>query len=46
MNIIARYTEFHPASHYRPTQLIETAIVLALAAALYAAFRLVRVRRG
>ncbi|MFE6848013.1 ABC transporter permease [Streptomyces sp. NPDC057686] len=47
MNIIARYTDFHPASHYWPTQLIETSIVLTLAAAaFYAAFRLVRVRRG
>ncbi|MFD0355299.1 ATP-binding cassette domain-containing protein [Streptomyces sp. NPDC127110] len=36
-----------PASHYWPTQLIETAVVLALAAAvLYAAFRVLRARRG
>ncbi|MEV8536388.1 ABC transporter permease [Streptomyces sp. NPDC051211] len=47
MNVTAQYAEFHPASHYWPTQLIETSLVLALTAAvLYAAFRLVRVRRG
>ncbi|MFJ8018336.1 ABC transporter permease [Streptomyces sp. NPDC096339] len=47
LNVTSRYAEFHPASHYWPTQLIETSIVLVLAAAaLYAAFRLVRVRRG
>ncbi|MFD7256389.1 ABC transporter permease [Streptomyces sp. NPDC059874] len=47
MNVTDRYTEFHPVSHYWPTQLIETSLVLALAAiALYAAFRLVRVRHG
>ncbi|MEU2394945.1 ABC transporter permease [Streptomyces sp. NPDC007369] len=47
MNITAWYTEFHPASHYWPTQLIETSIALALAAlALYAAFRLVRTDRA
>ncbi|MFD9723210.1 ABC transporter permease [Streptomyces sp. NPDC059072] len=47
MNITDRYADFHPASHYWPTQLVETSIVLALAAAaLYAAFRLVRVHRG
>ncbi|MFF3624431.1 ABC transporter permease subunit [Streptomyces sp. NPDC002467] len=47
MNVTAHYADFHPASHHWPTQLIETSIVLALAAAaLYAAFRLVRARRG
>ncbi|WP_329376117.1 ABC transporter permease [Streptomyces sp. NBC_01351] len=45
MNVTGQYADFHPVSHYWPTQLIETSIVLALAAiALYAAFRLVRVR--
>ncbi len=45
MGIAASYADFHPASHYWPTQLIETSILLALAAAvLYAAFRLVRKR--
>lgn len=45
MDISASYADFHPASHYWPTQLIETSILLALAAAaLYAAFRLVRKR--
>lgn len=45
LNITAQYADFHPVSHYWPTQLIETSILLALAAAvLYAAFRLVRKR--
>ncbi|MGE7384848.1 ABC transporter permease [Streptomyces sp. NPDC004126] len=47
LNVTGRYADFHPASHYWPTQLIETAVVLALAAAaLYAAFRMLRARRG
>lgn len=47
MNITARYAEFHPVSHYWPTQLIETSLVLALTATVfYAAFRRVRLRRG
>ncbi|MFD7083455.1 ABC transporter permease subunit [Streptomyces sp. NPDC059918] len=47
MNVIGRYADFHPVSHYWPTQLIETSLVLALAAVLlYAAFRLVRTRQG
>ncbi|GAA1560827.1 ABC transporter permease [Streptomyces globosus] len=47
MNVTAWYTEFHPASHYWPTQLIETSLALALAAlALCAAFRLVRTGRA
>ncbi|MEU9719836.1 ABC transporter permease [Streptomyces sp. NPDC047976] len=47
LNVTGRYADFHPASHYWPTQLIETAVVLALAAAaLYAAFRVLRARRG
>ncbi|MFE9560335.1 ABC transporter permease [Streptomyces sp. NPDC006487] len=45
LNVTARYLDFHPASHHWPTQLIETSILLALAAAaLYAAFRLVHKR--
>lgn len=45
LNITATYADFHPVSHYWPTQLIETSVLLALAAAaLYAAFRLVRAR--
>ncbi|MFD6890998.1 ABC transporter permease [Streptomyces sp. NPDC059957] len=45
LNITARYLDVHPVSHYWPTQLIETAILLTLAAAvLYAAFRLVQKR--
>lgn len=47
MNVTARYAEFHPASHYWPTQLLESAILLALTAVfLYAAFRVLRTRRG
>ncbi|GLX21998.1 MULTISPECIES: ABC transporter permease [Streptomyces] len=47
LNVTGRYADFHPASHYWPTQLIETSVVLALAAAaLYAAFRVLRARRG
>ncbi|WP_284581981.1 ABC transporter permease [Streptomyces sp. 2P-4] len=46
MNVTSWYTEFHPASHYWPTQLIETSLALALAAlAFYAALRLVRTGR-
>ncbi|MCX5402572.1 ABC transporter permease [Streptomyces sp. NBC_00335] len=45
MDATASYADFHPTSHYWPTQLIETSIVLVLAAAvLYAAFRLVQKR--
>ncbi|WP_327256954.1 ABC transporter permease [Streptomyces sp. NBC_01244] len=45
MDVASVYAHFHPASHYWPTQLIETSILLALAVAvLYAAFRLVRKR--
>ncbi|WP_329281184.1 ABC transporter permease [Streptomyces sp. NBC_00691] len=40
-----QYTDYHPASHFWPTQLIETGILLALAAlALFAAFRVLRAR--
>ncbi|MEV6577304.1 ABC transporter permease subunit [Streptomyces sp. NPDC051582] len=46
MHVIGRYAEFHPVSHYWPTQLVEISLVLALAAGLlFAAFRLVRTRR-
>ncbi|MCM1972184.1 ABC transporter permease [Streptomyces sp. G1] len=45
LNIAGQYADFHPVSHYWPTQFIETSILLALAAAaLYAAFRLVHAR--
>ncbi|MET9803003.1 ABC transporter permease [Streptomyces sp. NPDC006368] len=43
LHVTASYTDYHPASHFWPLQLIETGIVLALAtAATYAAFRLLR----
>ncbi|MER5869777.1 ABC transporter permease subunit [Streptomyces sp. NPDC002044] len=46
-NVTARYADFHPLSHYWPTQLLESGIILALTAGLlYAAFRLLRARRG
>ncbi|MFD3334897.1 ABC transporter permease [Streptomyces sp. NPDC058700] len=41
----AEYLDYHPPSHFWPTQLIETGIVLALTAlAAYAAFRVLRAR--
>ncbi|MCY0926779.1 ABC transporter permease [Streptomyces sp. H27-H1] len=44
-DVASLYADFHPASHYWPTQLIETSILLAAAAAvLCAAFRLVHKR--
>lgn len=47
LGVTAWYADFHPASHYWPTQFLESGILLALAAgALYAAFRLLRTRRG
>ncbi|MFB7592010.1 ABC transporter permease [Streptomyces sp. NPDC056169] len=47
MNVTGSYWDYHPASHFWPTQLIETGIVLALAAlALYAAFRVLRARHA
>lgn len=47
MNVTGWYADFHPASHYWPTQLLESGILLALTGALlYAAFRLLRNRRG
>ncbi|MFB7368482.1 ABC transporter permease [Streptomyces sp. NPDC056222] len=43
--ITGQYVDYHPYSHVLPTQLIETGIVLALAAlTLYAAFRVLRTR--
>ncbi|MEW2394155.1 hypothetical protein AB0933_37935 [Streptomyces venezuelae] len=39
------YSDFHPSSHFWPLQLVETGILLVLAAAVtYAAFRLLRRR--
>ncbi|MFD3807532.1 ABC transporter permease subunit [Streptomyces sp. NPDC058611] len=47
LNVTAWYADFHPASHYWPTQLLESGILLALSAGvLYAAFRLLRTRHG
>ncbi|MFJ8658570.1 hypothetical protein [Streptomyces sp. NPDC093795] len=41
--IAAQYLDYHPETHFWPTQLIETGIVLALAAlAAFAAFRVLR----
>ncbi|MGW0117793.1 ABC transporter permease [Streptomyces sp. NPDC003327] len=43
--VTGQYVDYHPASHFWPTQLIETGVVLALAAlALFAAFRVLRAR--
>ncbi|MCB8907829.1 MULTISPECIES: ABC transporter permease [unclassified Streptomyces] len=43
--VTGQYVDYHPQSHFWPTQLIETGIVLALAAlAAYAAFRVLRAR--
>ncbi|MFC8290970.1 ABC transporter permease [Streptomyces sp. NPDC057242] len=43
--IAAQYADYHPRSHLWPTQLIETGILLGLAAlAGYAAFRVLRAR--
>ncbi|MGW8357167.1 ABC transporter permease [Streptomyces wedmorensis] len=40
-----QYVDYHPESHFWPTQLIESGILLALAAvAAYAAFRVLRAR--
>ncbi len=45
MNVTGWYVEYHPASHYWPTQSIETAVVVALSAlALWAAFAVLRAR--
>lgn len=46
-DVTAQYLDHHPYSHYWPTQLIETGIVLALAAlAALAAFRVLRARHA
>ncbi|MFD9030469.1 ABC transporter permease [Streptomyces sp. NPDC059567] len=43
--ITGQYVDYHPYAHFWPTQLIETGIVLAVAAlALFAAFRVLRAR--
>ncbi|MGW3558895.1 ABC transporter permease [Streptomyces sp. NPDC000963] len=43
--VTTQYIDYHPASHFWPTQLIETGILLALAAlAALAAFRVLRAR--
>ncbi|MFD3664743.1 ABC transporter permease [Streptomyces sp. NPDC058659] len=45
VKVTAEYLDYHPQSHFWPTQFIETGIVLALAAlALFAAFRALRAR--
>ncbi|MFD4020222.1 ABC transporter permease [Streptomyces sindenensis] len=47
LGAVAHFTEVHPASHYWPLQLVETGILLALAAlAVFAAFRLLRRLHG
>lgn len=47
IDVTGRYAEFHPVSHYWPTQLVESSLVLVLAGvALFAAFRLVAARRA
>lgn len=44
-DVTGQYIDYHPQSHFWPTQLIETGILLALAAlALFAAFRVLRAR--
>ncbi|MGA5198681.1 ABC transporter permease [Streptomyces exfoliatus] len=44
-DVTGQYVDYHPASHFWPTQLIETGILLALAAlAAFAAFRVLRAR--
>ncbi|MFF3060446.1 hypothetical protein [Streptomyces sp. NPDC057909] len=45
--ITLRYLDYHPASHFWPLQLVETSILLVLAAAAVAlAFRVLRRRHG
>ena len=47
LQVTGRYVDYHPYAHYWLTQLIESAAVLTLTAlALYAAFRILRSRRG
>ncbi|MFE0737770.1 ABC transporter permease [Streptomyces sp. NPDC058855] len=44
-DVTGQYVDYHPQSHFWPTQFIETGILLALAAlALFAAFRVLRAR--
>ncbi|MFE5796077.1 ABC transporter permease [Streptomyces sp. NPDC056503] len=44
-DVTRQFLDYHPSSHFWPTQLIESGIVLALAAlALFAAFRVLRAR--
>lgn len=46
-DITLRYLDYHPASHFWPLQLVETGILLVLAAAAVAlAFRVLRRRHG
>ncbi|MFB6989226.1 hypothetical protein [Streptomyces sp. NPDC056304] len=46
-DITLRYLDYHPASHFWPLQLVETGILLALAAlAVAVAFRVLRRRHG
>ncbi|MFF4162789.1 hypothetical protein [Streptomyces sp. NPDC001741] len=46
-DITSHYLDYHPASHFWPLQLVETGILLALAAAAVAvAFRVLRRRTG
>ncbi|MGW1296528.1 hypothetical protein [Streptomyces sp. NPDC002533] len=45
--VVHGYLDYHPASHYWPLQLVETGILLALAAlAVFAAFRVLRRLHG
>ncbi|MEU9084512.1 ABC transporter permease [Streptomyces sp. NPDC048357] len=45
LDVAGWYVDYHPATHYWPTQSIETAVVLVLAAlALWAAFAVLRTR--
>ncbi|WP_424571081.1 ABC transporter permease [Streptomyces sp. CH-036] len=47
LGAVDHFTEVHPASHYWPLQLVETGILLALAAlAVFAAFRVLRRLHG
>ncbi|MCX4803910.1 ABC transporter permease [Streptomyces sp. NBC_01214] len=47
MDVTGWYVDFHPVSHYWPTQLIESSLALVLAGgALFVAFRLVGARRA
>ncbi|MGW9245597.1 ABC transporter permease [Streptomyces badius] len=47
LGAVAHFSEVHPASHYWPLQLVETGILLALAAlAVFAAFRVLRRLHG